>query len=455
MANVIFKVGTKALFDALEQKDTNTLYWLEDVQELYKGNLLFATGKAASQTAAGLMSAEDKVKLDNLSAGTVAGLTPVDATIVIADGEEGTKTIGVQVSKVEGNTIEIEDDGLYVAKDNTEYAIEKLGDAAEGYSATYRLKKTVDGSSSYVGAEINIPKDLVVQSGSVKTVTEDDQPYVGAKVGDTYIELILNDAEASHIYIPTSGLIDTSDFVVREIVNDDGGTALIFNESTGGGAKYTHQDGTESFVGVNNGGENGMVAQIYADKNVDGNWIGSRINVYQKGIFYHNAEDKASSGYVADDPAHEIATIGDIPDVSGMQGIINSMPDDIPTLAIAKVEGLQDALDGKAVESDITDAIAALDVEDSAVDGQVVSAVAETDGKITVTRRALVANDIPELAQNKITGLTTALAGKQDNITFETAYDASTNKAATMTDVDAAETAAKEYTDTALTWGSF
>ena len=129
--------------------------------------------------------------------------------------------------------------------------------------------------------------------------------------------------------------------------------------------------------------------------------------------------------------------------------------DDIPTLAIAKVEGLQDALDGKAVESDITDAIAALDVEDTAVDGQVVSAVSETDGKVTVTRRALVATDIPELAQDKITGLTTALAGKQDTITFETAYDASTNKAATMTDVDAAETAAKAYTDTALTWGSF
>lgn len=129
--------------------------------------------------------------------------------------------------------------------------------------------------------------------------------------------------------------------------------------------------------------------------------------------------------------------------------------DDIPTLAIAKVEGLQDALDGKAVESDITDAIAALDVEDVAVDGQVVSAVSETDGKVTVSRRALVATDIPELAQDKITGLTTALAGKQDTITFETAYNASTNKAATMTDVDAAETAAKAYTDTALTWGSF
>lgn len=129
--------------------------------------------------------------------------------------------------------------------------------------------------------------------------------------------------------------------------------------------------------------------------------------------------------------------------------------DDIPTLAIAKVDGLQDALDAKAVESDITDAIAALDVEDTAVDGQVVSAVSEADGKITVSRRALVAADIPELAQSKVTGLTTALAGKQDNLTFNTAYDASSNKAATMTDVDAAETAAKAYTDTALTWGSF
>lgn len=133
--------------------------------------------------------------------------------------------------------------------------------------------------------------------------------------------------------------------------------------------------------------------------------------------------------------------------------------DDIPTLAIAKVDGLQDALDGKAVESDITDAIAALDVDDAAVEGQVVSAVSETDGKVIVSRRALVAADIPELAQDKITGLTTALNGKQDNIAFESTYDASTNKAATMTDVDDAEAAAKEYADSeltaALTWGTF
>ena len=115
MANVIFKVGTKALFDALEQKDTNTLYWLEDVQELYKGNLLFATGKTASETAAGLMSAEDKIKLDSLSPGTLTGLTPVDASVIIADGEDG-KTIGVQLSKEAGNSsLVLKTDGLFAA----------------------------------------------------------------------------------------------------------------------------------------------------------------------------------------------------------------------------------------------------------------------------------------------------------------------------------------------------
>lgn len=88
-----------------------------------------------------------------------------------------------------------------------------------------------------------------------------------------------------------------------------------------------------------------------------------------------------------------------------------------------------------AAESHADDAIAALDVADAPVATQLVSAVSETDGKITVTRRALVADDIPEIAQSKVTDLTTALAGKQDTLVFNTAYDASANKAATMTDV--------------------
>ena len=224
MANVIFKVGTKALFDALEQKDTNTLYWLEDVQELYKGNLLFATGKTASETAAGLMSAEDKIKLDSLSPGALTGLTPVDASVIIADGEDG-KTIGVQISKEAGNSLVLKTDGLFAAGTAApEFTMEKQAEAAEGYSATYRLKRTLGAESTYVGDAINIPKDLVLQSGSVKVVTEADQPYAGAAVGDTYIDLQLNDPDSSHIYIPTKGMIDTEE--LEDIYVTNGLTAL-------------------------------------------------------------------------------------------------------------------------------------------------------------------------------------------------------------------------------------
>lgn len=65
-----------------------------------------------------------------------------------------------------------------------------------------------------------------------------------------------------------------------------------------------------------------------------------------------------------------------------------------------------------AVTSEISTKIGTLDKADTEVTGQVVSAVSETDGIITVSRRALVADDIPTLATSKISGLDTALNGK-------------------------------------------
>lgn len=65
-----------------------------------------------------------------------------------------------------------------------------------------------------------------------------------------------------------------------------------------------------------------------------------------------------------------------------------------------------------AVTSEISTKIGTLDKADAAVAGQVVSAVSETNGIITVSRRALVADDIPTLATSKISGLNTALNEK-------------------------------------------
>lgn len=99
----------------------------------------------------------------------------------------------------------------------------------------------------------------------------------------------------------------TLPFVEREIQGANG-KATIFNEADGGGAMFEHTaSGVKSFVGVNDGGEGGIAAQIYSVKKVDGKNIGSRINVTNTGIYYTNG--KNSAAYSADD---EIATKKDL-----------------------------------------------------------------------------------------------------------------------------------------------
>lgn len=213
MANVLFKIGTKEQFKALATKSETTLYWLSDTQELYKGDVLFGTGALASQSAAGLLSAEDKKKLDALVAGGLSNLTPVDGTITIADAEGGGKSIGVAISAEAGNVLVKKGDGLYVdasgAIDVPEYAIEKQEVAEEGYAVSYKLKKTVGEASSYVGHTINIPKDMVLKAATLETVEEVNVPYLGAAIGDPYIHMVFNDVSASAINVPVKGLVDT------------------------------------------------------------------------------------------------------------------------------------------------------------------------------------------------------------------------------------------------------
>lgn len=67
--------------------------------------------------------------------------------------------------------------------------------------------------------------------------------------------------------------------------------------------------------------------------------------------------------------------------------------------------------------------------------GQVIGQIAQTDGAVTAQVKNLAAEDIPAIPTSKVTNLDTTLAGKQDTLVFNTAYNADTNKAATMTDV--------------------
>lgn len=91
------------------------------------------------------------------------------------------------------------------ADDLKTYTVTKQQVAEAGYSSTYQLFE----NGAPVGDKINIPKDLVVESGTVETVETADVPYEGAEVGDKYIDLVIANADNQHIYIPVNDLVDT------------------------------------------------------------------------------------------------------------------------------------------------------------------------------------------------------------------------------------------------------
>lgn len=89
-----------------------------------------------------------------------------------------------------------------------EYSIVKAETAESGYTASYNLTK----NGVNTGATINIPKDYLVKSATVKTVEVENIPVSGYKVGDKYIDFIVNTTDntgnESHIYLLVNELVD-------------------------------------------------------------------------------------------------------------------------------------------------------------------------------------------------------------------------------------------------------
>lgn len=106
-----------------------------------------------------------------------------------------------------------------------------------------------------------------------------------------------------------------------------------------------------------------------------------------------------------------------------------------------RVGALETAIgEGGSVGSQIDAKIAELDAAEVAVGtGEIIEKVSQTDGKISVSKRALVAGDIPTIEQSQVNGLGTALAAKQDVLAFQSDnYDKETNKVITKSDLDTA-----------------
>lgn len=141
-----------------------------------------------------------------------------DGTTIVT-AEDGTIGVGaVTMDKVTG----LNDKLTAIENGIPTYSIEKDADSGD-YAAVYHLKK----NDEIVGVPINIPKDMVVESGSV--VTDADATHKGV-----YIKLVLANATNDVIWIPASGLVEyvtsgssVGDMVVVAVSADHKVTATI------------------------------------------------------------------------------------------------------------------------------------------------------------------------------------------------------------------------------------
>lgn len=168
----------------------------------------------------------------------ILGISPVDGTnkTLFISAEEVEALIsasegGVNTSIGNLENLTTKDKATIVAainslKTESTVTVEKKQTAEEGFATSYIIKQ----NGKQVGSSINIPKDFLVKSGTVKTVTTINQPVNGYKVGQKYLDFVVNtasnDGQESHIYILVEDLVDvytgsTGDQIAVVVGNDN------------------------------------------------------------------------------------------------------------------------------------------------------------------------------------------------------------------------------------------
>ena len=265
-------------------------------------------------------------KVDSIAAG--------DNSVTIG-GTDADPTVAVKLSAAENNAIELVEDGLKVViPDAAEYTIVKAAESGD-YAAIYNLTK----NGEIVGASINIPKDMVVQSGAVVENPE-------GQAAGTYIKLVLQNVETP-LYINVGDLIEyvtsgsaEGDMVVVAVSNDHKVTATITD-----GAITLAKLSTEVQTAIGK-------AHEHANATVLDDITSEKVTAWDASE--QNAKDYADGLNEAMD-----GRVGALEQVGAEKNVINSVDETyfeigadrkvtLKDLVVGKVTGLQDALDGKA-----------------------------------------------------------------------------------------------------------
>ena len=437
--DVKFKKGLQSGYDALSTKDSGTFYIVTDTPAIYLGSVKLTSVSELSAALSRITANEGNISkiisglngFDLTSQGSVKTFiqgveTTIDGHIGdLSDLDTTDKTnIVSAINEIQGSISDIVSNSITIVHEDTPTA---------GYASTYTFK-----AGNVTIGKIDIPKDLVVQSGEIVQATPSNP--IHNKTSGEFIKLVIAN-QAEPLYIDATSLVDVytaqqgatqvqvsvvsgvigasivagsitatelaSDSVLTVKIKDKNVTTAkladgaVTNDKLDSSLKSAISKANSSVQSVTQGSDNGTIS-------VDGT------DVAVKGL--------GSAAYT-DSGAYDVA--GAASSVQNtVTGTSSSAAGSLNLNGLKKsITALESAVgSGGDIDTRISDAIDALDVSDTAVSGKYISQVSETNGKISVTRA-----DLPD---------------------YSNTYDAKGS-------ANTALNSAKSYTDTALTWGSF
>lgn len=314
-------------------------------------------GSAAYQNveafdAAGAASAVLGKDSDTSTENTVHGVKALANTKVSSVGATANKgieiggtatspTVGITLDSTAGNAATLSAKGLMVTIPSADaYTIVKDETSAD-YAAVYHLTK----NGANVGAAINIPKDMVVSSGSVE-VDPEGQPK------GTYLVLTLANATSDKIYINVAGLIEyvtggtATDGIITTSVSDTFVLTATINDGTITLEKLSTDLQTaigranSSVQSITTGTDNGTIK-------VDGAAVpvhGLKSAAYTDSSAYDSA-GSASAVLGTDTDAATVVTVkGNRSAITAIQGSLANKIDENNVSDIGKTGNINDAI---------------------------------------------------------------------------------------------------------------
>lgn len=319
------------------------------------------------------------------------------------------------------------------------------------YIASYTIKQ----GETVLSPKINIPKDYVVKSAELCTVTTAGEPYPEAQVGDKYIDFVVNTADqgdAKHIYLPVNDLVDvytggTTEFAT---VNVDSNRVITTNISANiiSAAAVTTVIGTDANLSV---ADTIWGAKKYAESLVAGKNVDAEGDVYVSASAANNKVTVAATAELCAAVANANTAVQDIIGETDQNALINVQDEgttqflhatDKLTAAVEAAEtALQSISNGKDSPY-VTTTIGTKEKNNNQTIGVAVTVAALTAGDNGLAE----ATDVKQYVDGQILDLSVSAAGDA----YVTA--SSTGKAITVAAADRTKSAIDKVEATSATW---